>query len=735
MNIHLKFPFAVVGGVLVIPTYEETGTKAAKEAEKQEFIAEEQGGETAVPNALEPDDVQAQPEQPAASSRKSTLHLVDRLVRAGGRRSEAVAHHLLEGIAVIVYNPDTGTIHPDLPNPGSGLRWQEFVEAMITSYRSRFEDQSQPVILIHMRFPGHSITALFLTALTLPAFTAPVPPCTAGARSFLPCELTFDLKTPDGTPYTNDLLRVEFRSPTHKTYLLHAYADSALHVRFSPTEPGTWAYHVLSDIVRYNDQESTFPVADSGLPGMVNVANIRHWRTTDKKPHLWLAAAAPFLTLSQPEWEAWLDSRKHDGFTHIRGPLLTASASAKPFNVGGQPNPAYFETLDDRLLAAAQRGFILDLLLADQSFLQTGLLANFDAHEPVIRYLAARYGGLNITWQGIEHFEDTPDSRALLKDLGSLLDKYDGFHHPRSTDARDSSFPLLADGWMNYLIEASPNPQLGAVEHQFTEQPEIHIIHATEPAAFRHELWNSTANGEYPSVSYESLRNEANVKAVQIWQRILAGTRHWEFEPYFDVDGARTAGLNEVEYLAYAQTPGIVEITLPRHKYNPLWINPATGEEIDLKNYKGEVFSRPTPDNAHDWILQVPREGQKESMLKYFYFESQDPPLQEAETDPSKTPFEVIDPQSDSLNPAIPIPFSIKITKANRASRSMQYAWWGEVVASGAGARLLGLGPSGTFTVPQELLKVPGETLHVRVLAINANGKAYELDRVYRLPQ
>lgn len=80
MNIHLKFPFAVVGGVLVIPTYEETGTKAAKEAEKQEFIAEEQGGETAVPNALEPDDVQAQPEQPAASSRKSTLHLVDRLV-------------------------------------------------------------------------------------------------------------------------------------------------------------------------------------------------------------------------------------------------------------------------------------------------------------------------------------------------------------------------------------------------------------------------------------------------------------------------------------------------------------------------------------------------------------------------------------------------------------------------------------------------------------------------------
>lgn len=36
VNIHLKFPFAVVGGVLVIPIYEEANTKAAREAEAQE---------------------------------------------------------------------------------------------------------------------------------------------------------------------------------------------------------------------------------------------------------------------------------------------------------------------------------------------------------------------------------------------------------------------------------------------------------------------------------------------------------------------------------------------------------------------------------------------------------------------------------------------------------------------------------------------------------------------------
>ncbi len=555
----------------------------------------------------------------------------------------------------------------------------------------------------------------------------------------MPCELTFDWHDGEipqtASPYKSELLNIEFRSPRHTTYLMRAFSkgDHTLGVRFTPTEPGTWTYHVTSSIKRFDDQESTFAVSDSEAPGLVEVANLRHWRTTNKKPHLWLSASAPFLEVDQSAFESWLDARKHDGFTHIRGPLLTERASLKPLGSDGLPNPAYFQALDDRLLAACMRGFTLDLLLADDSFLHSGAFDTWQQRDLLVRYLVARYGGLNVTWQGIEHFEDIPHSRALLKELGSLLQKYDGFRHPRSTDARVSSFPLLSDGWMNYLIEAVPAPDFGAVQHQFNQQPEIHVINATAPDAFRHELWNCTTNGEYPSVSYEALQNEANVKAVAIWAKVMADTRHWELEPYFDVDGARAVGLEEVEYLAYAQNPGIVEINLPKHKYNPLWVNPITGEEIPLKDYKGEVFSRQTPDNAHDWILQVPREGHKEAMLRSYYFESQDPPVQEVETNTLKIPFEIIDPPGDQINSLIPTPYKIKITRANRASRFMQYVWWGEVVAGGEGARLLGLGSSGNFTIPKELLKERGSTLNIRLLAINANGKAYELDKVYRL--
>lgn len=109
VNLHLKFPFSVIGGVLVIPTYEEKKTRK-KGVETLEL--------------------------------SSTIHLIQRavkrLVRAGGRRTEGDAAHLLEGVGVIVYDPETATLDPTLPPDGSGLRWDEFINALVLAYDSRF---------------------------------------------------------------------------------------------------------------------------------------------------------------------------------------------------------------------------------------------------------------------------------------------------------------------------------------------------------------------------------------------------------------------------------------------------------------------------------------------------------------------------------------------------------------------------------------------------------------------
>ena len=104
VNLHLKFPFAVVGGVLAIPTYEEAVRESVVRRDTRHLI----------------------------------LRAVDRLARAGGRQTEGDAPHLLEGVGIVVYDPDSGMLDEEIPTPGRGLRWDEFVESLVTAYRSRF---------------------------------------------------------------------------------------------------------------------------------------------------------------------------------------------------------------------------------------------------------------------------------------------------------------------------------------------------------------------------------------------------------------------------------------------------------------------------------------------------------------------------------------------------------------------------------------------------------------------
>lgn len=142
VNIHLKFPFAVVGGVLVIPTYEESGTREAAKAE----VIEQATEEGAEPDESDEGNAPAF-DAPASvgghATVKSTRHLIERavqrLIRAGGRKTEADAAHLLEGIAVVAYDPSASKIDPNMPPVGSGLRWEEFITALTTAYAARFE--------------------------------------------------------------------------------------------------------------------------------------------------------------------------------------------------------------------------------------------------------------------------------------------------------------------------------------------------------------------------------------------------------------------------------------------------------------------------------------------------------------------------------------------------------------------------------------------------------------------
>ena len=79
-----------------------------------------------------------------AGNKKDTLALItratERFVRAGDRRTEAAAPHLLEAVGLVVFDPDTGEVSSDLPPRASRLRYDDFLTELAAAYDARFED-------------------------------------------------------------------------------------------------------------------------------------------------------------------------------------------------------------------------------------------------------------------------------------------------------------------------------------------------------------------------------------------------------------------------------------------------------------------------------------------------------------------------------------------------------------------------------------------------------------------
>lgn len=556
-------------------------------------------------------------------------------------------------------------------------------------------------------------------------------PC-EGTPAYTPCEMPFEVGAADvsghayANPYVDITLEIEFRSPNFRTYLMPGFWDATrnrMMVRFTPTEGGQWTYKISSNVSAFNGQQGMFNAAPSDAAGFVNVANVHHWATDNKQPHLWMGYIADrFAFAPAAEFEQQLNVAAQNKFTHFRGSILGRPTDrANVFIAPDRPNAAYFDELDRRIGEIHKRGITTDLILACDPDYFTSLFPDAAARERFMRYIVARYAAFNVTWQGLEQFEDYADGRTLLKEVGLDLKKLDPYQHPRSTNSKVTSSPLLPDGWMDFIIEGSTNDAVGSVEHQFYQVPFVGVTNSQH-------IWSATMDGEYPE--FEG----AAPDVAKHWFEFMADTRHWELEPYFNVDGARAVALEDVEYVNYLLHPGPpVELTVEKHGYDVEWLNPATGETMAEKKYNGEHFVGQAPDTSHPWVLYVAREGHKESMGKSYRFESRDVPVQEIETDTKKIPFQIAAPAGNTLSVGKRVPFEAKLTRESRATRDMTYLWSGEVVADGRGVRILGTGASGTFVVPPSIAATFPAVLSVHLMALNAFGKAYVTDRVYQL--
>jgi len=561
-------------------------------------------------------------------------------------------------------------------------------------------------------------------------------PC-ANTAAYTSCDIVFELPAGQSDPYKTVELKAEFRSPRHHTFAMPGFwaGGNRMIIRFAPTEAGEWDYRVTSNVKEFDGKVDKFTAANSSSPGFLRAANVHHWAYTEKdargldQAHLWMGATdLRFPTEDEAEFRAAADARAAQKFNHLRG-MLDASMMSGP----DAPNLAYFQKLDERIKYLNGKGITADLMLAPDGAALAKIAPNWDQRRRWVRYLIARYAPMHVTWQGVEHFEDTIDTRAQLKEIGGILKELDPYQHPRSTGARVTSASLLDDGWMNYAAYGTSDSNVNGIEHQLYAVPFVNVdlgAETADTAAFRHRVWNATMDGQSPThVAAAGVGvNSAGAKQMSVWYDFFADTRYWELEPYYDVDGGRAMALEDIEYVVYLEKPGPLELTVEKHGYDVYWVNPADGEVTKGKKFSGDHFTGQPPDRAHDWVLHVVREGRMESMNKSYKFESREIVLQEIESNSPKVPFTVEQPTQD-LTLKVSAPYAAKLTKETRATRTMWYLWTADVSTGGQGYRVIGTGASGTFRPLNGIAKEFPAIMHLRVYGMNANGKVYALDR------
>ena len=567
----------------------------------------------------------------------------------------------------------------------------------------------------------------FLKAQTV---CAPVP-------RYSPCDLVFEIA--GVTPGSALALQAEFRSPRHETALVRAVWDGGPKwlIRYTPAEAGEYTFRLTSSQPDFNGKEGHFTATGNDKPGWLRAANLHHFAFAEGNaltPHLWMGGVVEgFPRMDAARWKALVDTRAAQHFNHLAVTLVDdAGLSFK--------DPAFFRAAEEKLRYANERGIIVDVAFFAGDSLMNRLLPSHADREQWFTYMCSRLAAFDVTWQGLEAWETYDNGRELLKEIAGYLAALDPYKHTRSSRTSLTSGPLADDGWLRYRSYQTADEQIGAVvigaiDQQIYTFPAVNNFGIGAPSAdeFRHRLWRSATNGQYPATV---VPNEQAAASMKVWYEFMAGTRHWELEPFFDIENGRGVGLEGVEYVVYVEKPGPVTVNVEKQGYDVEWLNPLNGERTRVKEKgKNEVVTFTPPDLSHDWVLHMSKEGRKASMLRSVRFDSREPALalQDVEGNPDKVPFEIMEPAGDTLSLSKPAAFSVKLKRQSKALQNMAYEWTGEVTAGERSYRVLGTGPSGTFIIPANIAPDYPAALHIKLVGMNGLGKVYIVDRNYTL--
>lgn len=595
-----------------------------------------------------------------------------------------------------------------------------------------------------------------------------------------PCEISLDLSAAEieahPNPYVSVELRAEFRSPNKgTTYVMPAFWDggSTFRIRFSPLDEGRWDFRLISNIESLDKKIASFNASPPRTPGFVRIFNMRYFRYDQPETaHFWMGDTCyKFATIPFDTFRALIDARAEQKFNHLRGLVLGPDESAETvLSDPDRPPAEYFREVDRRVAYMNSKGITYDLLLAGDQNQLANLLPDRRQRERYVRYLVARYAAMNITWQGVQEWEEYDDGVRLLKEINDHIGEMDPYKHPRSTHAVTTSGALFEEGWLDYVVQQSSSTDLAAVEYEMYPVPHVNTEfgyedsgagkshgHHVDTTEFRHRMWRAAMNGQYVTFgntgTYGGRKFDVDARfadspgARQMTHLydFFTQTRYWDLETYPRVAGGpamslelsryRSERMTGIEYMMYVEEPRSIELLMAKGKYDVSWFNPVDGTWVHEKDkFKGERFTASsTPDPSHDWVLYVRREGKKEGMNKSYYLESRRPKPKEIESRPSEVPFEIQLPEARELVAGEKYEFNTTLTKDSVVAKRTRWVWAAEVPGSKTGYRILGSGQFGKFRIPTKFTDRYPTTIQVRLIGVDGLRRLYEAIGTYKL--
>ncbi len=629
-------------------------------------------------------------------------------------------------------------------------------------------------MLMGMRFWG-----VVLALLAAGAAPAEVSICSS-TPLYEPCELSLEMTDAEAerhsNPYETVELRAEFRSPKGgRTKVMPGFWDGGrtFRIRFSPDFEGRWDLRIISNLPSVDRKILSFEAKPATSPGFVHVFNTRYFRYSQPNTaHFWMGDTCYRLaTIPWETFTALVDKRAEQKFNHMRGLALGLEENAKEVLADpDRPNVEHFRELDRRIGYLNAKGLTYDVLFAGDRNELVELLPERRQRERYVRYLVARLAAFNVTWQGVQEFEEYEDGRKILKELYTAVRKNDPYDHPRSTHSLRSSSPLIEDGWMTYITQQNSAASVASIDYELHTMPVVNAElgyensgagashdHHVSSDEFRKRLWDMMARGHYTTFgntgTYGGRKFDVDLayadspgaRYMTHFYDFMTQTRWFDLQPYYKVQGGVAISLDYlpywaeerkgVEFIVYMAEPGPLELLIPKDGYDVSWFNPLDGSWLDQKKkFKGDRFTASgPPDATHDWVLYLRKEGKKESWNKQFFLEARGVKPREVETSLSDTPFEIQLPDAEALTVGETYDFNATLTKSTRSAKKMLWMWTAEVAGSGKTRRVLGTEQFGEFKIPANLAEIYPATLSVRLLGIDGAGRLYESFKAYRL--